>query len=95
MEIRQLTEDYSVAGQIGLDVAQFSQDLEEGRLGEKVREDVASAEASGVTGTPTFFIGNRRHTGPYDAETLARELLESAGRGDSGPSGPERTPATA
>jgi protein-disulfide isomerase len=42
-----------------------------------VREDVASAEASGARGTPTFFVGDRRHVGPYDAETLARELQAS------------------
>ena len=35
------------------------------------------APASGVRGAPTFFIGNRRHTGPYDAATLARELEAS------------------
>lgn len=42
------------------------------------RRDVASAEASGARGTRTFFIGNRRHVGPYDAEMLARELRRSA-----------------
>ena len=35
---------------------------------------MASAEASGARGTPTFFVGDRRHIGPYDAETLAAEL---------------------
>ena len=34
----------------------------------------ASAEASGARGTPTFFVGDRRHIGPYDAQTLAAEL---------------------
>jgi protein-disulfide isomerase len=41
---------------------------------------VASAEASGANGTPTFFVNGRRHVGPYDAETLARELEESRER---------------
>ena len=40
----------------------------------------ASAEASGARGTPTFFIGERRHVGPYDAETLAGELRPGGGR---------------
>jgi protein-disulfide isomerase len=62
------------AGEIGLDVEQFVRDLEQERLLARVREDVASAEASGATGTPTFFVRGRRHVGPYDAETLAREL---------------------
>ena len=34
-------------------------------------EDVASADASGVAGTPSFFINGRRHQGAYDVETLS------------------------
>ena len=29
-----------------------------------------SADASGVSGTPSFFINGRRHHGAYDHETL-------------------------
>jgi protein-disulfide isomerase len=60
----------------GADVDRFVADLEERRWGPRVREDVESAEASGATGTPTFFVNGRRHRGPYDADTLARELEE-------------------
>ncbi len=67
------------ADALGLDVARFSRDLGSGRYGRRVEQDVESAEASGVEGTPTFFIGERRHTGPYDADTLAAELLAAAG----------------
>jgi protein-disulfide isomerase len=35
-----------------------------------VAEDVASADASGVAGTPTFFINGKRHQGAYDTSTL-------------------------
>ncbi len=68
---------------LGLDMERFLKDLESDWAAERVRRDAASAEASGVQGAPTFFIGNRRHTGPYDAESLARELeqLESEGSG--------------
>jgi Na+/H+ antiporter NhaA len=62
------------AEEVDLDVEVFARDLSDERLAERVREDVASADASGARGTPTFFIGDRRHVGPYDAETLAREL---------------------
>ena len=62
------------AGELGLDVEQFVRDLDDERLAERVRADVASAEASGARGTPTFFIGTTRHVGPYDADALAREL---------------------
>jgi 2-hydroxychromene-2-carboxylate isomerase len=65
------------AGKLGLDVDQFADELHEGRHAARVRRDVISAEASGARGTPTFFVGDRRHVGPYDTESLARELEES------------------
>jgi Na+/H+ antiporter NhaA len=71
------------AGDLGLDVERFARDVQEECHGDRIREDVASAEASGARGTPTFFVGEARHVGPYDAETLAREL--EASRSASGP----------
>ncbi|GAB3172770.1 Na+/H+ antiporter NhaA [Streptomyces incanus] len=66
------------AADLGLDVEKFLRDLEDEKTAARVRADAASAEASGARGAPTFFIGNRRHTGPYDAVTLAHELEEFA-----------------
>ncbi|WP_149548653.1 Na+/H+ antiporter NhaA [Streptomyces marokkonensis] len=74
---------------LGLDMEEFLRDLDDDRTAARVRRDAASAEASGVRGAPTFFIGTRRHTGPYDAETLARALEASTGEG----SGATRAPA--
>jgi protein-disulfide isomerase len=65
------------AGELGLDVEDFVRDVEEDRHADRVREDVMSAEASGARGTPTFFVGEDRHIGPYDTETLAAELEAS------------------
>jgi Na+/H+ antiporter NhaA len=62
------------AGRLELDLDVFIDDLHSREVEDRVRSDVASAEASGARGTPTFFIGERRHSGPYDAETLAAEL---------------------
>jgi Na+/H+ antiporter NhaA len=68
------------AEQLGLDVDRFWDELRRRVHAPRVAEDVASADASGVTGTPTFFINSRRHHGAYDIETLteavraAREL---------------------
>lgn len=62
------------AAMLELDVEEFTRTLTEGRAAERVREDVASAEASGARGTPTFFVGNRRHVGPYDTESLTRAI---------------------
>ena len=65
------------AARLDLDVETFLPDLEDEATAARVRADVASAEASGARGTPTFFVGNARHTGPHDTETLARALAAS------------------
>jgi protein-disulfide isomerase len=41
---------------------------------------VASADASGVTGTPAFFINGRRHEGAYDVDTLSAAVRSSRWR---------------
>ena len=46
---------------------------------DRVSEDVASADESGVSGTPTFFINGRRHYGVYDIATLT-EAVRAAKR---------------
>jgi Na+/H+ antiporter NhaA len=65
------------AGELRLDVERFLREIEEQHHAARIREDVASAEAGGARGTPTFFIGDTRHVGPYDAETLIAELQAS------------------
>ena len=62
------------AGRLGLDVEEFLRDIDEQRHASRIREDVADAEASGARGTPTFFVGSRRHQGSNDARTLISEL---------------------
>ena len=68
------------ASGLALDVDRFLDDLRSPAVQARVRADVASAEASGARGTPTFFVGDRRHTGPYDAQTLAAELTDDSRR---------------
>jgi Na+/H+ antiporter NhaA len=58
------------ADQIGLDVGRFWDEMRRHEYAARVAEDVASADASGVSGTPSFFINGRRHQGAYDVETL-------------------------
>ena len=65
------------AADLDLDIEQFLQDLDSPETAARVRRDVASAEASGARGTPTFFVADRRHVGPHDAESLAAELEAS------------------
>ncbi|WP_147919575.1 Na+/H+ antiporter NhaA [Ruania zhangjianzhongii] len=66
------------AEELGLDVERFESDLDTGETASRVRDDLLDAEAMGIIAVPTFFINGRRHTGPYDAQTLIRELERTA-----------------
>ena len=55
-------------------------DLRDARRRAHVAEDVDSADLSGVTGTPTFFINGRRHYGPYDIDTLSAAVRAAGAR---------------
>jgi Na+/H+ antiporter NhaA len=68
------------AGDLGLDVERFSADLKRHRGAARVAEDLDSADLSGVTGTPTFFINGRRHHGAYDIETLSAAVRSARAR---------------
>jgi len=70
------------AADLGLDVEAFMRDLDDEDSARRVQRDVASAEASGVRGTPTFFIGEDRHVGPHDTASLVAALEASTARVD-------------
>jgi Na+/H+ antiporter NhaA len=59
------------ANALGLDLHRFWDDLRRHEHVERIAEDVASADTSGVAGTPTFFINGTRHQGAYDIDTLS------------------------
>jgi protein-disulfide isomerase len=58
------------AQELGLDMERFKDELRRRVHAPRVAEDVASADESGVSGTPTFFINGRRHYGVYDIDAL-------------------------
>ncbi len=62
------------AGELGLDVERFRDDLRRREHAARISEDVSSADESGVSGTPTFFINGRRHYGVYDIDTLTEAV---------------------
>jgi protein-disulfide isomerase len=64
----------AVAGDLGLDLDRLRGELEEGAWRERVERDLRSAEASGATGTPTFFVNGRRYGDYYDASSLVAAL---------------------
>ena len=70
------------AGELGLDVERFEKDVREDRGAARVAEDVDSADLSGVSGTPTFFINGRRHVGAYDIATLSAAVKAAGARAE-------------
>jgi Na+/H+ antiporter NhaA len=68
------------AEQLGLDVERFTDHLRVHAGAARVAEDVDSADLSGVSGTPTFFINGRRHYGAYDIDTLTAAVRTARAR---------------
>jgi protein-disulfide isomerase len=62
---------------LGLEIYRFEADLASERFARRVREDYESGIASGVAGTPTFFVNGVRFVGEKDEVTL-REAIRSA-----------------
>jgi protein-disulfide isomerase len=62
------------AEQLGLDGRRFRDDLSQHHHTGRIAQDVESADLSGVSGTPTFFINEQRHYGAYDIGTLTRAI---------------------
>jgi Na+/H+ antiporter NhaA len=68
------------AAQLGLDSARFREDLGNRTFASRVAEDVESADLSGVSGAPMFFINGRRHYGAYDINTLTAAVRAAHAR---------------
>jgi len=62
------------AASLRLDTERFSADLRKHAGAARVAEDTDSADLSGVSGTPTFFVNGMRHYGAYDLETLSKAV---------------------
>jgi Na+/H+ antiporter NhaA len=68
------------AEQLNLDIERFSDELRNHAWANRVAEDVDSADLSGVSGTPTFFINGQRHYGAYDIDTLSVAVRAAGAR---------------
>ncbi len=68
------------ASQLDLDLNRFRSDLRTHTGAGHVAEDVDSADLSGVSGTPTFFINGMRHYGAYDIDSLSAAVRTARGR---------------
>jgi protein-disulfide isomerase len=67
------------AALLELDVPRFLGDLQDHRYADKIRADLHSGAVSGVNGTPSFFVNNQRHDGPWDYDSLLAALTAAGG----------------
>jgi Na+/H+ antiporter NhaA len=68
------------AQELGLDLERFRTHLRKRKGISRIAEDVESADLSGVTGTPSFFINGHRHYGAYDIQTLTEAVRGAKAR---------------
>ncbi|MCA6067916.1 thioredoxin domain-containing protein [Chryseobacterium sp. RG1] len=65
---------FELAEKIGLNIEQFKEDIQKTELEEKVDTDFESGVMSGVNGTPSFFINDKKFNGgATDLLQLIRE----------------------
>jgi Na+/H+ antiporter NhaA len=81
------------ASDIGLDVERFGDHIRKRAGAARIAEDVDSADLSGVSGTPTFFVNGRRHYGSYDITALTAAVR--AAKAAAATARRNRTPRTA
>ena len=68
------------AAEIGLNIEKFTADMRKDAGAGKIASDVDSADLSGVSGTPTFFINGKRYHGAFDIDTLSRSVRVARAR---------------
>jgi protein-disulfide isomerase len=64
----------SWAKKIGLDLKKFEDDIKQGIVEKRIKEDRQSSIRSGVNGTPTFFINGTRYDGSPDYVSMLAAL---------------------
>jgi len=62
------------AERLGLDLERLGNDISQGLVEGRIKEDRQSGIRSGVNGTPTFFVNGRRFDGPLDYDSLLAAL---------------------
>ncbi len=72
------------AESLGLNADRFGDELERHVYETRVAQDLESADLSGVSGTPTFFINGQRHYGAFDLPTLTEAIRVARERATTG-----------
>jgi protein-disulfide isomerase len=65
---------FALTEKVGLDPQALRAALTAGEFEPRVQRDFLSGARSGVNGTPTFFVGEQRHDGPWEFENLVTAL---------------------
>ncbi|MER7245851.1 Na+/H+ antiporter NhaA [Kribbella sp. NPDC000426] len=68
------------ARELGLDADKLHDEVKRHVAAARVAQDVESADTSGVSGTPTFFVNGQRHYGAYDVESLKAAIKVARAR---------------
>ena len=63
-----------LALRLGLELYRFEADRDREIYRKRIADDIASGAASGVRGTPTFFINNQRYRGKAELEPMLAAL---------------------
>ena len=63
-----------LAGELGLSESKLRAALADHQFLPKIRSDFMGGVRSGVNGTPTFFINDVRHEGPFEFEDLVAAI---------------------
>jgi len=61
---------------IGLDMARFNKELDEGTWKSQIQAEMAEGGKAGVRGTPSIFVNGRRYNGPRDAKGMIKVIDE-------------------
>ena len=85
-----LDDVHRYAEELELDADRLEDEVRRRVYSAAVSEDVSSADASGVSGTPTFFINGRRHQGVYDIDALTKAIGRAKVAGRRGSEGARR-----
>jgi Na+:H+ antiporter, NhaA family len=67
------------AAELGLDTARFIYEFDNHKHAGRVGKDFVSAQHSGATTTPTFFINDLRYDGPWDEESVLEAVEKPLG----------------
>ncbi len=68
------------ATDLGLDTERFTHGLRTHAGAARIAEDTDSADLSGVSGTPTFFVNGQRYYGEYDIDALSSAVKAARAR---------------